>query len=279
MKYFKLNNGNKMPAVGFGCYKVTDKEILRKSLLTCKKAGYEMIDTAFYYNNEEKIGEILKEENLDNSFQIATKIWPSDFGYDNTKYAVERALKSLKRDSIDLMYLHWPGDDSQESWKVLEEYYEEGIFKNIGLCNFYKDHLEKLSITANISPQIDQIEIHPLLNKKELVEYLQKNNIQALAWSPLARADKKLFDSNIVKEISKKHNKTIAQVILKFNLQRDIIVIPKSQSPNRIAENIDIFDFELDKEDMDKLYSLNEDRHISASPLDQKWLHQARYGK
>lgn len=279
MKYFKLNNGNEIPGIGFGCYTITDENILRDVLIECKKCNYELIDTAYFYDNEDLIGKVLKEENLENAFQIATKVWPIDFGAENTKKSIERSLKSLNRDYIDIMYLHWPGEDMEESWKVLEDYYEQGVLKNIAVCNFYENHMEALLKNANVVPQINQIELHPLLQKNELLEYLKSKDIQPLAWSPIAKADKELFDSEIMVELSKKYNKSIAQIILAWHITRGTVAIPRTSKVNRVSENIDIFDFELTGEDMDKIKTLDINKHTSNSPENEKWLREIRYGK
>lgn len=279
MKYFKLADNKEIPAVGFGTYTIKDKEVLRKLLVQAKNQNYKFIDTAYYYENENFIGEIFKEENLYEHLKIATKIWPSDFGEDNTKRSIERSLNSLGVDQIDIMYLHWPGDDSLKSWKVLENYYEQGILKNIGVCNFYEDHLNELLSNCNIAPQINQIETHPLLQKRELLEYMKKYSIQPMAWSPLARADSSLFKNNILSSLADKYKKSIGQIVLRWNLQRGVIVIPRTTNINRVQENIDLFDFELSDEDMLKINELEENRHVSKSPTNLEWLKEIRYGK
>lgn len=275
MEYFKLYNDNLIPKVGLGVYTLKDESELRNVLQFASKANYELIDTAYFYENEEYIGRAIKDFNFKN-FKIATKVWPSDFGAENTKRSIERSLKALQTDVLEIMYLHWPGDDSAESWKVLEDYYEQGVLKNIGVCNFYKEHLEKLSLTANIKPQIDQIETHPLLSLDNLIDYLKKEKIQPMAWSPLARGDKSLFENKIIDEIAKAHNVSIAQVILRYNIERDVCVIPRSTKENRIFENIDLFNFKLTDDEMKKIALLNEERHVSHSPEELDWLEEIR---
>ncbi|RVU54384.1 aldo/keto reductase [Anaerosphaera multitolerans] len=279
MKYFTLNNGNKIPAIGFGTYTLTDESLLREMLIECARCNYELLDTAYFYKNETLIGKILKEENLENKFQIATKVWPIDYGKENTKKSIERSLKSLNRDYIDIMYLHWPGDDMEESWKVLEDYYEQGIFKNIAVCNFYEKHMDRLLSVANVVPQIDQVELHPLLQKSQLLEYLKSKDIQPLAWSPIAKADKELFENEKIIELSNKYNKIVAQIILAWHISRDTVAIPRTSKVKRISENIDVFDFKLSNEDMEMLKPLDIDKHTSNSPLNENWLNEIRYGK
>ncbi|WP_164845578.1 aldo/keto reductase [Anaerosphaera multitolerans] len=277
MKYYLLNNGNKIPALGFGTYTITDEPTLRKVLLQCANSNYELIDTAYVYGNEHIIGKILKKENLLDTFQIATKIWPAEFGREETKRAVERSLKLLKRDYIDIMYLHWPGDDMEKSWKVLENYYEQGIFKNIGVSNFYENHIDKILTTANIVPQINQVEIHPMLQKTQLLKYLKSKNIQPMAWSPLAKADLELFENKTIAALANKYKKSVAQIILSWHISRNTAIIPRTTKEKRVAENIDIFNFNLSTEDLREIEKLDIGKHTSQSPVDEKWLKSIRY--
>lgn len=275
MKYFDLYNGNNLPAVGLGVYTLENEPELRKVMIAAHEANYELIDTAYFYKNEEFIGEIIQSEKL-NKFKIASKVWPSDFGADATKRSIERSLKSLRTDCLEIMYLHWPGEDSEQSWKVLEDYYEQGVFKNIGVCNFYKHHLDKLSVTANIKPHVDQIETHPLLTLNNFIDYLKKENIQPIAWSPLARANGELFNDQNVLKLAKKYDVSVGQIVLKYNIARDVIVLPRTTKEKRVIENIDLFNFELSKEDFELLDSLNIDKHVSHSPDETDWLKEIR---
>lgn len=275
MKYFNLYNKNTIPAVGFGLFTLKDEDELRNILTLADAAKYELIDTAYFYENEEMIGNAIESHGL-NNFKIATKVWPSDFGADATKRSIERSLKALKTDKLEIMYLHWPGEDSAESWKVLEDYYEQGVFKNIGVCNFYKKHLDELSLTANIKPQINQIELHPLLTLDDFVNYLKSEEIHPLAWSPLARGDESLFKNPKLIEIAEKYNVSTGQVVLKYNVAREVSVIPRTTKENRVYENIDLFNFELSEEDFNTISSFNEDKHITHSPDEDDWLKEIR---
>ncbi|NLY20741.1 MAG: aldo/keto reductase [Tissierellia bacterium] len=277
MKYYNLNNGNDIPAIGFGCYKIIDKETLRNTLVNCARNDYELIDTAFYYDNEHLIGEILKEECLEKEFCIATKVWPSDFGIENTKKSVERSLVSLNRDYLDIMYLHWPGDDMEKSWRVLEDYYEQGVIKNIAVSNFFETHLKKLFNCANIPPQINQLEIHPLNQQNSLIEFCKSNDIQVVAWSPLARGNSSLFDNERLVQIASNHKASVAQIILAWHLSRGLAIIPKTISANRLKENIEVLDINLSNDELLFISSLNADFSVSQSPLDENWLRKIRY--
>lgn len=275
MKYLKLYNGNSLPAVGMGLYTLKSPDLINNVLTWADEEGYELIDTAYFYENENMIGETISSLGLKN-FKLASKIWPSDFGADATKRSIERSLKLLKTDHLEIMYLHWPGEDSAESWKILENYYEQGVFKNIGVCNFYKNHLDKLSTIANIKPQIDQIETHPLLTLDDFINYLHSEQIQPMAWGPLARGDESLFKNPNLIQIATSHNVTVGQVILKYNISRDVIVIPRTTKRSRAHENIDLFNFELSDEELKLISSLNQDFHTSHSPNEDNWLKEIR---
>lgn len=279
VKNMILNNKNEIPQIGFGTYKITDVTTLEKAITTAYDIGYRLFDTAYFYKNEEMIGEVLKNNDLLDKIILATKIWPSDYGRENTIKSIERSLKSLNRDYIDIMYLHWPGDNMIESYKVLEKYYKKGVLKNIAVCNFTKKHIEELEANCEILPAINQIELHPYLPQIELVNYLKEKGINIVAWSPLARADKKLLEDEKILEIAKKYNKTPSQIILRFNIERDIIVIPKSKSENRIKENFDILDFSLSKEEMDYLYSLENGFRTGPNPNDDNALKDLQYNR
>lgn len=279
VKNILLNNGHKIPQIGFGTFKMTEKDVLEKALLTAYETGYRLFDSAYFYKNEQIIGDVLKENNLLDKVMLATKIWPSDFGYDNTKKSIERSLKNFNRDYIDIMYLHWPGDKMLESYKVLEKYYNEGVLKNIAVCNFTQNHIKYLEENTDILPALNQIELHPLLPQKDLVKFLFDKGINIVAWSPLARADKSLLEDEKIIEIGKKYGKTPSQIILRFNIERGIIVIPKSKSEDRIKENFDILNFSLSKEDMDYLYSKESGFRTGPDPSNEEALKKLQYNK
>ena len=277
MQNFKLSNSGSIPCIGLGTYKMTDENELYTALNTAFEHGYTMIDTAYFYKNEDTIGKIIKNKKRSDII-LATKVWPSDFGYDNTMYSIERSLKSLQTDYIDIMYIHWPGDDMEQSWKAFEKMYDEKVIKNLAVANFLPNHYEKLTISANIKPVINQIELHPYNQSTELTDYFKSKDIQIVSWSPLAKATDKLLNEPILREIAKKYDKSISQIVLRWHIQQGFAVIPKTKTPHRVKENIDIFDFELDNNDMKNIKSLDEKKTISHSSNEEDWLKQLRYG-
>ncbi|MEZ5009546.1 MAG: aldo/keto reductase [Chitinophagales bacterium] len=265
MKKLTLNDGHKIPMVGFGTYKSTDQEGI-ESVKSAISNGYTLIDTATIYGNEEAIGKGIKASGVsrENLF-ITTKLWREHLGYESTKKEFENSLKKLDLDYIDLYLIHWPANDKNyenwqktnaDSWKAMEELQADGKIKSIGVSNFFREHLEALFLTANIIPSVNQIEFHPGYWQKELVDYCKRQNIVVESWSPLARG--KIFGNEVLIKIAKKHNKSVSQVCLRWIIQHEVIVIPKSTSPNRIEENINLFDFELTTTEMDQINNLPE---------------------
>lgn len=278
VKTFTLSNSNVIPSIGFGTYKISDEKQVYESINHALENGYKMIDTAYFYKNEHFIGEALKNSNAKREDLIlATKVWPSDFGYDNTMFSIERSLKLLKTNYIDIMYLHWPGDDMEQSWRAFERMHDEKAIKNIAISNFLPKHYEKLCLKANIKPVINQIELHPYNQQEELQEYYKSQNVQIVSWSPLAKSSEKLFKDSLILELCKKYQKTPAQIILKWHIQKGFIVIPKTITPSRIKENIDIFNFEIDDEDINKIKSFDTKSTISNTPANEDWLRSIRY--
>lgn len=268
---FTLNDGNTLPAIGFGTYKA--KNAL-SAMLEAFKTGYRLFDTAWIYENEEDVGKAWQESGFDRrDIFLATKIWPNYFSEDLAKKSIDRSLASLGTDYLDVVYLHWWGSKYREAWKVLEQYKEEGIIRSIAVSNFTQNHLEGLSVKANIKPALDQVEIHPLWPEVELLEYLKKEDIQPVAYCPIGRAKKELFENEIVIELCKKYGKTPAQIILNWQICRNTLVIPKSVHADRIRENFDIFDFALEESEVDALERLGRaDGKISHGMEDPEWL-------
>lgn len=249
-----LNDGNKLPIIGFGTYKAKNAI---NNIVHAFRVGYRLFDTAWFYKNEDELGIAAQESNLKRSeYFLATKIWPNHFSNDLAKKSIEDSLTLLKTDYLDVVYLHWWGSRFSQAWKVLENYKEEGIIKSIAVSNFTKNHLDQLSIRANIKPALNQIEIHPLWPECELLSYLKKENIQAVAYCPLGRAKGELFDSDKIKKLCAKYSKTPAQIVLRWQVDRNTIAIPKSVHNERIEENFDIFDFELNPDEISSLESL-----------------------
>ena len=267
----KLNNGIEMPQLGLGVFRVEDSSELINAIKVAIKNGYRSIDGAAIYGNEEAMGEgirhgiqeagITREELF-----ITSKVWNADLGYESTIAAYETSLQKIGVDYLDLYLIHWPVEGKyKEAWKALEYLYEQGRVKAIGVCNFQVHHLEDLLKDANVKPVINQIELHPYLSQTKVREFCEVNNIQVEAWSPLM-AGNGLLEDDTLKEIAKKYNKTTAQVVLRWDLQSHVITIPKSTNEGRLLQNIDVFDFELTKEDMEKIDSLNKDLRVGPDP-------------
>jgi diketogulonate reductase-like aldo/keto reductase len=265
MKELILNDGNKIPIVGFGTYKSTEQEGI-DSVNYAISNGYRLIDTAAIYKNEEAVGTGIKASGISRQeIFITTKLWRENLGYEATRTELEKSLNRLNTDYIDLYLIHWPANvknydnwqkTNADTWRAMEELQAEGKIKSIGVSNFFQEHLEALFRTAKLIPSINQIEFHPGYWQPELVEYCKKQNIVVESWSPLARG--KVFGNEVLKAISRKHNKSISQVCLRWIIQHGVIAIPKSTTLHRIEENINLFDFELSAEEMKQINKLPE---------------------
>ncbi|UQZ76237.1 aldo/keto reductase [Niallia circulans] len=265
----KLSNGVEIPYLGFGVFLVKDPKECEESVLTAIKNGYRSIDTATRYENEEFVGNAIKAAGVSREeLFITTKVWVTDFGYEETKKAFHESLKKLQLDYLDLYLIHWAAPGFEETWRAMEDLYEEGLVRAIGVCNFQIHHLEKLAETARITPMLNQVETHPLFQQVELRNYLAQHNIAHEAWAPLGQGKNGLFDLPALTEIAKKHNKTVAQVILRWHLERDTIIIPKSVHEHRIIENADLFGFALDSEDIKTITSLDTNERSFGNPDD-----------
>ncbi|MDS1004442.1 aldo/keto reductase [Clostridium sporogenes] len=263
--YTVLSNGVKMPWLGFGTYKVEDGNTVISSVKEALKIGYSHIDTASYYGNEEGVGTAIKENGVPREdIFLVSKVWNSDQGYDKTLKSFQDSIKKLGTDYLDLFLIHWPQPLSKETWKALEKLYKEGSVKAIGVSNFFVDHLKWLLEDAEIKPMVNQVELHPRLIQKDLIEFCRKNSIQLEAWSPLMRG--KVFQIELLQDLAKKYDKTISQIVLRWDLQMGVVTIPKSVTPSRIKENADIFDFEISKEDMDRIQQLDKGLRAGSNP-------------
>lgn len=262
-----LNNDIKMPQLGLGVYKVPSEDIDR-SVKYALDIGYKAIDTATFYENEEAIGKVLKEEQVKREdVFITTKVWNSDQRYDRTIKAFYESLEKLNLKYIDLYLIHWPCPDFDlyiETYKALETLYEAGLAKAIGVSNFNVEHLERVLAECNIVPTVNQVECHPYLQQKELKEFCKKHNIKIEAWAPLARGE--AFDEKIIQDLADKYMKTPAQIILRWQIQEDTIVIPKSVTTSRISENFNVFDFELSESDMKEIATLDQGKRLGREP-------------
>ena len=252
-----LSNGVEMPSVGFGTYKLQNENDEACNLVKeAIKAGYRSIDTASFYNNEEGVGKGIAQSNISREeLFITTKVWIDDDGYENTLKAFDKSLEKLGLDYIDLYLVHWPTEKIKETWRAIEDLYKKKKVRAIGVCNFSAEQLEAIIDFSEINPMVNQIELHPNRSEKELLKVCKRHNIVVEAWSPIKRGA--LFDNDIIKNLSKKYNKSEAQIILRWHLQNNVIAIPKTSKISRIKENLDIFDFEISKEDMEKIDSLN----------------------
>lgn len=265
MKEIVLNDGNKIPIIGFGTY----KSVKEDGVLAIKNAltkGYRLIDTAARYNNEEEVGKGIAEGGVDRKeIIVTTKLWRDNLGYKETKEAFELSLKKLGLTYIDLYLIHWPANAKNysnwqkanaDSWRAMEELQAEGRIKSIGVSNFWEEHLEALFQTANIIPAVNQIEFHPGYWQPELTAFCKENGITVESWSPLARG--KILGNDVLNAIAEKHNRSVSQICLRWVIQHGVVVIPKSTTLQRIEENISIFDFALSEEEMQQIEELPE---------------------
>ncbi|WP_426333966.1 aldo/keto reductase [Paenibacillus silvae] len=261
-----LNNGVKMPWLGFGVFKVKDGDEVVNAVRTAIEAGYRSIDTAKVYNNEAGVAQGIREAGVAREdLFITTKVWNSDQGYETTLAAFEDSMKRLELDYLDLYLIHWPVKGKyKDTWRALEKLYKEGRVRAIGVSNFQIHHLEDLMTDATVKPAVNQVELHPLLTQTELREYCKKHEIQIEAWSPLGQGH--LMEHALLQDIAAKYGKSPAQVILRWDLQNGIVAIPKSVTPERIRANTELYDFELTAEDIEQINSLNENKRFGADP-------------
>lgn len=263
-----LNNGVEMPQLGFGVWQVPDDEAER-AVTTAFEAGYRSIDTAAIYGNEEGTGKAIAASGLAREdIFVTTKLWNGDQGYDSTLRAFDTSLDKLGLEYVDLYLIHWPTparDLFVDTYKAFEKLYADGRVKAIGVSNFEPDHLERLIAETSVVPAVDQIELHPHLQQRAAREYHAEHGIATEAWSPLG-SGKGLLEVPAIVAIAQKHGRTPAQIVLRWHLQLGNVVIPKSVTPSRIKENIEVFDFTLDTEDLAAISALNEDRRLGPDP-------------
>ena len=261
-----LHNGVEMPRFGLGVYKMTDKEAATEAMVTAIKAGYKAIDTATIYDNEVEVGEAVRNSSVKREdLFITSKVWNTDQGYDETLRAFEASLKRLGSDYLDLYLTHWAIEGKYvDTYRAIQRLYDEKLVRSIGVSNHQQHHLEKILATANTKPMVNQIELHPQLTQEPLRSYCASNDIAVTSWSPLARG--RLLEDPVLAEIAKTHSKSIAQIIIRWHLQSDLIVIPKSVTPSRIKENAQVFDFSLTEEEMKGIDGLNQDWRSGTHP-------------
>lgn len=250
-----------MPVQGFGTFQITDEKICEESVRAALNAGYRLIDTAACYGNERAVGRAIAKSNIPrNKLYISSKVWIQDAGYEKTKESFQKTLDNLQTDYLDLYLIHMPYGDYYGSWKAMEELYAEGRISAIGVCNFEADRLLDLILNNKILPAINQMELHPFCQQKDLREIMEKYQVRTMAWAPFAEGRNHIFTDMTLYEIGSKYHKTPAQVILRWLKQEGIIAIPKSVHENRIRENFAINDFQLTDEDMDKIHCMDTGR-------------------
>jgi diketogulonate reductase-like aldo/keto reductase len=265
-----LNNGVKMPWFGLGVFKVEDGSQTVESVKAAIKAGYRSIDTAAIYKNEEGVGQGIREALEANGLSredlfITSKVWNADQGYESAIKAYEASLERLGLEYLDLYLIHWPGKDKyKETWKALEKLYKDGRVRSIGVSNFQVHHLEDILQDAEVVPVVNQVEYHPRLAQVELLSYCKDKGIQLEAWSPLMQG--KIFEIGELNAIAEKYQKSVAQIVLRWDLQNGVVTIPKSIKEQRIIENADIFNFELSDEEMNEINDLNKDERVGPNP-------------
>ncbi len=258
-----LNNGVEIPVLGLGVYNSGDETA--SAVRMALEYGYRHIDTAKFYGNESDVAKGIKDSGINrNEVFITTKLWNDDMRAHKQRENIERSLELLNTNYIDLYLIHWPVKDVfVESWKIMEEYYKKGVFRAIGVSNFHKQHMEELLKYAEIVPAVNQVELHPFLSQEQLVNYNTEKGIAVECWGPLARG--KIFESEVLTLIAGKYAKSVSQIVLRWEVQRGLITIPKSVHEKRIIENADIFDFELSPDDMKAISNLNKNERMLES--------------
>ncbi len=259
MEYVTLNNGVQMPKEGFGVFQVPDPTQCKESVLAAIKNGYRLIDTAAAYMNEEAVGQAIKESGVPREeLFITTKLWVQDMqDYDTAAKAIETSLEKLGLDYIDLYLFHQPMKDYIGSYRAMEDAYKAGKVKAIGVCNCYPEILANICETVEIMPAVNQVELHPFFQQEKSLELMKHYGVQPEAWGPFAEGKNGIFTHPILTEIGKKYGKSAAQVALRWNVDRGVVVIPKSVHEDRMKQNIDIWDFQLDKDDMEKIATMD----------------------
>lgn len=276
----KLNNGIEMPVLGFGVFQIPDASQCEQAVSDALETGYRLLDTAASYMNEEAVGNAIKKSAVPREeLFITSKLWVQDTGYGKTKAAFQRSLEKLQLDYLDLYLIHQPYGDVFGSWRAMQELYHEGKIRAIGIANFHPDRVMDLIINSGFTPAVNQIETHPFHQQVVTQEFLEENNVQIESWGPFAEGKNNIFHNEILSGIAEKYNKTVAQVILRWLAQRNVIAIPKSVRKERMAENFNIFDFELSSQDMEAIVVLDTNASLffdHRDPAMVKWLSERK---
>lgn len=267
MNYFELENGVKIPEIGLGVFRFENNEQGQKSIISALNSGYRHLDTAMFYGNEECVGQSIAESDVKREdIFVTTKLWNEDIKNGNIRPAFEESLRKLNLEYIDLYLIHWPAEGFVHAWQVMEELYKEGKIRAIGVSNFHKFHLDEVYKVCTIRPMVNQIESNPYFNNQELIDYCKSEGMVVEAWSPLGGIKTRIFDDVVLNKIAKKYDKCVAQIIVKWNVQRGVCVLPKSSNPDRIKANIDVYDFTLTDEEICAINELNKNTRSGGNP-------------
>ena len=259
MKNVTLNNGVEMPVLGFGVFQVTDPAECERTVVDAIDTGYRLLDTARSYGNEQAVGSAIRKSGIDRKeLFVTTKLWIEDASYDGAKSAFERSLNKLQTDYLDLYLIHQPFGDVYGAWRAMEELYRAGRIRAIGVSNFYSDRIVDFVLHNTITPAVNQIEVHPFHQQIDTQKLLEENRVQIEAWGPFAEGKNNLFTNDILRGVALKHDKSVAQIVLRWLTQRGVVAIPKSVRKERMAENLNIFDFELDAADNKAIATLDQ---------------------
>lgn len=280
MNNIKLNNGVEMPILGFGVFQMQDMAECEQAVVDAIEVGYRLIDTAASYQNEAAVGKAIKRSGIAREeLFITTKLWVQDTGYEQTKAAFQRSLDRLQLNYLDLYLIHQPYGDVFGSWQAMQELYQEGKIRAIGVSNFQPDRIMDLIVNSNFAPAVNQVETHPFQQQIENQKFLNENNVQTQSWGPFAEGKNNIFHNDLLINIGNKHDKSVAQIILRWLIQRNIVVIPKSVRKERIKENFNVFDFELSEGDMSIIKTLDTKESLFFDHRDPnmvKWLSERK---
>ncbi|MCL6548200.1 MAG: aldo/keto reductase [Alicyclobacillus sp.] len=276
MEFVTLNNGVRMPILGFGTYQITDLELCERSVLHAIHVGYRLMDTAASYQNEQAVGEAIRKSGVPREeLFVTTKLWVEHAGYESTLQAFQRSLDRLQLDYVDLYLIHQPFGDIYGAWRAMQELYKAGKVRAIGVSNFAPDRLIDLITHHEITPAVNQVETHPFCQQLEAHNIMREYGVQIESWGPFAEGRNGLFENPVLAEIGRRHGKSVAQVVLRWLIQRGVVVIPKSVRPERIEENFAVFDFELSGEEMAQIRGLDTGKSLFFSHTDPeivKWM-------